>query len=57
MANKSNKLTIPVRITRKRYAELHKISLAEGMTITWQMNYAVDLYLAGRVERKEGAGK
>ena len=36
--------TIPVRITRKRHRELRRIAKANGHTISWLLNYAVDLY-------------
>ena len=36
--------TIPVRITRKRHRELRRIAKANGHTISWLLNYALDLY-------------
>jgi hypothetical protein len=36
--------TIPVRITKRRYRELRRLAKANGHTIAWLMNYALDLY-------------
>lgn len=36
--------TVPVRVTRKRYKELRRIAKANGHTISWLLNYALDLY-------------
>ena len=36
--------TVPVRVTRKRYKELKRIAKANGHTLSWLLNYALDLY-------------
>jgi len=36
--------TVPVRVTKKRYKELRRIAKADGHTISWLLNYALDLY-------------
>lgn len=37
--------TVPVRISKRQLFELEKISLENGPTISWQVAYAIDLYL------------
>jgi hypothetical protein len=46
MARDSHLMTesVPVRITKKRYKELRRIAKANGHTISWLMNFALDLY-------------
>lgn len=36
--------TCPIRVTKKRYKELRRIAKANGHTISWLANYALDLY-------------
>lgn len=36
--------SVSVRITKKRYKELRRHAKANGHTISWLMNYALDLY-------------
>jgi hypothetical protein len=36
--------TVPVRVTKTRYKELCRIAKANGHTISWLLNYALDLY-------------
>jgi predicted DNA-binding protein len=36
--------TVPVRVTKKRYKELRRLAKANGHTISWLLNYAIDLY-------------
>jgi len=52
--------TAPVRISLKRYALLKKSAKANGHTISWLLNYAVDLYFqslekAPLGDQKDGA--
>lgn len=36
--------TVPVRVTKKRYKELRRIAKANGHTISWLLNFALDVY-------------
>jgi hypothetical protein len=36
--------TVPVRVTKMRYKQLRRIAKANGHTISWLLNYALDLY-------------
>jgi len=36
--------TVPVRVTKTRYKELRRIARANGHTISWLLNFALDLY-------------
>ena len=36
--------TVPVRVTKTRYKELRRIARANGHTISWLLNHALDLY-------------
>ena len=36
--------TVPVRVTKKRYKELRRLAKANGHTISWLLNFALDLY-------------
>lgn len=36
--------TVPVRVTKNRYKELRRLAKVNGHTISWLMNYALDLY-------------
>jgi len=52
--------TVSVRLTKMRYKELRRIAKANGHTISWLLNYAVDLYFqsldkAPLGDQKDGA--
>lgn len=36
--------TVPVRVTKKRYKELRRLAKLNGHTISWLLNFALDLY-------------
>ncbi len=37
--------TVSVKISKRQHKELLRIRLANGPTVTWQVAYAIDLYL------------
>ena len=40
--------TVPVRITARRYAEIRRIAKKNGHTLSWLLNFIIDLYLQDR---------
>jgi hypothetical protein len=52
--------SVSVKVTKKRYKELRRLAKQNGHTISWLMNFALDLYFqsvepqAARANGKEG---
>jgi len=52
--------TAPVRITLRRYDQVRKSAKANGHTISWLLNYIIDLYFQTNAkaplgDQKDGA--
>lgn len=47
--------TISVRLNKQYWNELRKLSATNGASLTWQVNYAVEMYLLNYKQSKEAA--